>query len=753
MSGSHVAALGRVAHLLTDTEDTPGTVRAVAEEGMRVFGAQRAGVFLLSDDEGMLETVVAHGLSAAYVDMVRARFREVGPGNLVLQGKPYFSRDARTDQSNPLVEAVRDENFAGVAALPLCYGGGVIGWLTFYHNEPHEYKPDERTLAMAFADQAALAIGMRRLVDTVVRVKREWQSAFDGTGNGLALLDSAGRIERANRFLAALGGMSVTELPGQGIESLFTDWPSPDSDPLRQAGGKGQRVSLFLDAKQGQHVVLTATPRPDGGFVVAVDDLTHYVRLESRYSRLVETAHDAIVLASSDGKVISANPAASELFGVPATQLVGASITALLPDERSEFAGREADTSGARRYEALIRRGTGVRIADVSVSPLEERGNVMGLVAVARDVTRERLASEALRRSERRFRALFNRAPLAIFTLDREGGFIGANRAAFRLAGITSPDPTSRLQDFVLPADWPRVEAELGKSFRGEARDFLFQFRRLTGGVRQAAAVTVPVEEHGGRSAVLAIARDVTDEVELRERLTHSEKMAALGALVSGTAHELNNPLAGIAAMAQALLLDRGVAPDISQALETIRREAMRAARIVTDLLTFARLRPLQRREVNLNQLVKDTFAATPSLGAQGVVWTLGLDPTLPVFAADPDQVRQVITNLLVNATQAMSDAERRDGLVRTWSTPDWVGLEVLDTGPGIAPDVLSRIFEPFFTTRSHRQGTGLGLSISHGIIRAHGGEIHGENRPEGGARFTFQLPRDPTRIARTTDA
>ena len=104
-------------------------------------------------------------------------------------------------------------------------------------------------------------------------------------------------------------------------------------------------------------------------------------------------------------------------------------------------------------------------------------------------------------------------------------------------------------------------------------------------------------------------------------------------------------------------------------------------------------------------------------------------------------------------ATQAMADAERRDGLVRTWSTPDWVGLEVLDTGPGIAPDVLSRIFEPFFTTRAHRQGTGLGLSISHGIIRAHGGEIRGENRPEGGARFTFQLPRDPTRIARTTDA
>ena len=752
MSSSHVSALGRVAHLLADTEDTAGTVRAVAEEGIRVFGAQRAGVFLLSEGEGEVENVVAIGLSSAYVDAVRARFREAHAASTVLRGEAYFIRDAREDVTSPIHAAVRGEGFAAVAALPLAYGGRVIGWLAFYHDEPHDYLPDERTLAGAFADQAALAIGMRRLLDMVVRIKREWQSAFDGTGNGLALVDSAGRIERANRFLADLGGVPVTELPGSGLESLFVDWPRGEADPLRQAGGRGQRVSLYLDSRRGQHVVLTATPRPGGGFVVAVDDLTHYIRLESRYSRLVETAHDAIMLAGPDGRVVFANPAAAELFGAPAGQLVGAGLSALLPDERSESAA-DANRTGARRYEALIRRPAGMRIADVSVSPLEERGHPAGLVAVARDVTRERLAAEALRRSERRFRALFNRAPLAIFTLDKDGAFLGANRAAFRLAGVTSPEPAGRLQDFVIPADWPRVEAELARSLQGEARDFLFQFRRLGGGVRLAAAVTVPVEEHGGRHAVLAIARDVTDEVELRERLTHSEKMAALGALVSGTAHELNNPLAGIAAMAQALLLDRGVPSDISQALETIRREAMRAARIVTDLLTFARLRPLERREVNLNQLVRDTFAATPGLAAHGVVWTLGLDPTLPTVVADPDQVRQVITNLLVNATQAMAEAERRDGLVRTWSNADWIGLEVLDTGPGIAPDVLTRIFEPFFTTRAHRQGTGLGLSISHGIIRAHGGEIRGENRPEGGARFTFQLPRDPTRIARTSDA
>jgi PAS domain S-box-containing protein len=751
---SHVAALGRVAHLLAGAADTAETVRAVAEEGMRVFGAQRAGVFLLDERDGAtVEDVVSLGLSPEYVASIRGRFREAHSASAALRGEAYFARDAREDLTSPIHAAVRREGFAAVAALPLSYGGRVIGWLAFYHDTPRDYPPDERTLAGAFADQAALAIGMRRLLDTVVRVKREWQSAFDGTGNGLALVDGSGRIERANRFLADIAAVPVTELPGKRLDALFVDWPTGEGDPLRQAAGRAQRLSLFLRTAQGQHFVLTATPRPDGGFVVAVDDLTHYVRLESRYIRLVETAHDAIILAGPDGKVVSANPAAAELFGRPAGDLLGADLGQLLSDERTEGADRDPARTQARRYESLVRRPDSTRIADVSISPLEERGYPAGQVAVARDVTRERLATEALRRSERRFRALFNRAPLAIFTLDRTGRFLAANRATFRLAGIREPDRSARLSDFVVAADWPRVSEELERSFRGEARDFLFQFRRLDGAVRQAAAVTVPVEEHGGRGAVLAIARDVTEEVELRERLTHSEKMAALGALVSGTAHELNNPLAGIAAMAQALLIDRTVSADVAQALDTIRREAVRAARIVTDLLTFARLRPLARRDVNLNTLVRDTFAATPGLSANGVVWTLGLDPTLPTVAADPDQVRQVITNLLANASQAMADAPRPEGLVRTWSNDDWVGFEVLDSGTGIAPEVLTRIFEPFFTTKAHGQGTGLGLSISHGILRAHNGEIRGENRPEGGARFTFQLPRDPTRIARTGDA
>ena len=749
MSDGHVAALGRVAHLLAGTEDAAGSMTAVAEEGLRVFGAQRVGIFLLDERTGAAEPMVVHGLSSDYLGAVGRQYREMHSAGSALRGEPYFARDAREDRTSPVHAAVLREGFAAVAALPLIFCGGVIGWMSFYHDQPREYAPDERQLARAFADQAALAIGRSRLLETVSRIKTEWQAAFDGIGSGLALVDASGRIERGNRFMAGLAGVEITALPGILLAPLFRDWPLPPRDPLDGAARRGNRVSLFLNTTRGQHVALTATVRPEGGFVVAVEDLTEYVRLEARYSQLVETAQEAIILTGADGVVQFANPAAAALFGQPATALVGRSLTALLPDE----AIRTGPAMGGQRYESLIRRSDGMRIADVSVSPLEERGQPAGAVAVARDVTRERLATEALRRSERRFRALVHRAPLAIFTLDHAGQFLSANRATFRLAGLSAFRSSASLSDFVEPADRARVIELVERSFRGETCDFMFHYRRVDGAVRQAAAVTVPVEERGGRKGILALARDVTEEVELREQLNHAEKMAALGALVSGVAHELNNPLAGIAALAQALQLDAAVPVEVGQGLETMRREAMRAARIVTDLLTFARQRRLERQATDLNALVRETFVTTPALGGDGVDWTLGLDPTLPQVSGDPDQLRQVVTNLLVNASQAMATASQRVGLVRTWWDGEWVGCEVLDSGSGMPPDAVPRVFEPFFTTKTHGHGTGLGLSISHGIVRAHGGEIRGENRPGGGACFAFQLPRDPTRISRTSHA
>jgi signal transduction histidine kinase len=235
--------------------------------------------------------------------------------------------------------------------------------------------------------------------------------------------------------------------------------------------------------------------------------------------------------------------------------------------------------------------------------------------------------------------------------------------------------------------------------------------------------------------------RDVTDEQALRERVAHAEKMAALGQLVSGVAHEINNPLAGITALAEALAVE-STDEGTDRMLDAIRREAGRAARIVQELLLFSRQRPLARSEIDLNDVVREVVTVTPASGER---WHLELDDDLPTVPADHDQVIQVIRNLVRNGTQAMADRPAARGRIRTWAEADRVCCEIQDEGPGIAPDVLPRIFEPFFTTKAAGEGTGLGLSISHGIVRAHGGEIQAQNRPEGGARFSFELPRPTT--------
>ncbi len=735
---AQVEALGRLAHRFTESEDAEGAMQASALEGLRVFEAERAAVFIFDRPRGAVECRFSIGLSSGYIQTAVSRLRDYPSVAAAVQaGEPYFVTDIAADPDHPLkLEAAR-EGIAALAALPLRFAGEVIGSIALYHDQPRAYPPDERGIASAYAEIAALAIGKSRLLDQVSRIKREWQSAFDGTGSGLALVEATGHVSRGNRFLADLAGVPVTALPGLNIRSLFPAWPSPADDPLLQAIATNMRVSQPLEGRDGRHLVVTATPRPMGGLVVAVEDLTALVQLEERFTRLVQTAEDAIVIADPDGHLVFANRTACELFDRTSAELHGQLLDTLLPpdDRPSE------ESPPLARYTATVAHADGPRYAAVSQAPLEERGTRTGTVAVIRDVTRERHSSEALRRSEARFRALFAAAPLAIFTVSRDYRFQSVNHAAVGLAELGRRDRGRRVGDFIQPDELFQVEAHLAASFRGETRAFTFHVARLDGSSRVADAVAVAYDEAGNDRSVLLIARDVTDEVKLRERVTHSEKLAALGQLVSGVAHELNNPLAGIAALAQALSLDPAASQDTASVADSIRREAVRAARIVTELLTFARQRPLKRSETDLNQVIRNALAGTPR-ATEGARWSLDLDDRLPEVPGDAEQLQQVLTNLLLNATQSMAGRGGGEGVIRTWSTDRVVGCEVCDSGTGIAPDVLPKIFEPFFTTKGVGEGTGLGLSISHGIIRAHGGDIQVKNLATGGAAFWFELPR-----------
>jgi PAS domain S-box-containing protein len=255
------------------------------------------------------------------------------------------------------------------------------------------------------------------------------------------------------------------------------------------------------------------------------------------------------------------------------------------------------------------------------------------------------------------------------------------------------------------------------------------------------ATVAAIVDRRGSAAHVVSVERDITEERRLREQLIHSERLSAVGQLVAGVAHEINNPLQAVMGFAE-LLMSADTSPEIRQDLEQIRADANRAAKIVRHLLLFARRTTLERSVADLNEIARSTTALRVNqLRAFNVELVEHYSNELPMLVVNREEIQQVVLNLLINAEQSVRSTDR-PGQIRlsTGETGDAVYVEVTDTGPGVAPMVASRIFEPFFTTKDVGQGTGLGLSVSLGIARAHGGNL--ELRPAAyGACFRLTLP------------
>ena len=238
---------------------------------------------------------------------------------------------------------------------------------------------------------------------------------------------------------------------------------------------------------------------------------------------------------------------------------------------------------------------------------------------------------------------------------------------------------------------------------------------------------------------------DVTEQERLESQLIQSEKMAAVGQLVSGVAHELNNPLTSVAGLAEFLLEQPVPSERDREHLRVIREQADRATQIVRNLLTFARKGPAEVERYQLNELVERTVSLVGfEARLQEITIDVTLDPALPALLGDRYQIQQVVLNLVTNAIQAVRTnppARARRVRIATLLQDDLVTLRVADSGPGIDAALLPHIFTPFVTTKDPGQGTGLGLSISYRILEGHGGSLGVERPDEGGAVFVMQLP------------
>jgi two-component system NtrC family sensor kinase len=286
----------------------------------------------------------------------------------------------------------------------------------------------------------------------------------------------------------------------------------------------------------------------------------------------------------------------------------------------------------------------------------------------------------------------------------------------------------------------------------GAVSDYLLRLRRADGSALWVEVNARAVVEVDGETVrIEALMRDVSDRKrhedqsrDVYHQLLQAEKMAALGTTISGVAHELNNPLATILTWAERLT-ERDLDPQARKGITTILGEADRAARIVRNLLTFARKRHTTRTMVDINQVVRETLALRAYEQRVTNITVLdALASGIPHVFADPHQIQQVLLNLVINAEQAMLGANGRGMLVvRTWqdAAGESVILEVNDDGPGVADEVKKKIFDPFFTTKEVGKGTGLGLTVAYAIVEEHGGRLWLESEPGQGASFFIQLP------------
>jgi PAS domain S-box-containing protein len=596
-----------------------------------------------------------------------------------------------------------------------------------------------------------------QLSDVIARSNRSFKELIDSFEDAACAVSLDGTLRTVNKSVSDLLGLPYADIVGKKFFDFL-------EEPTRGSVEAG--LGRFLERRHWSGTVrvrLRNSARPlyfdcvlsaivKSGEVVGASvlgrDATGQHEKELRFTELFETLQEGAYFSTPEGKLLDANPALVSILGYGAKEeLLGLDAGKLNVDpEAPPVLGRAPDDrGGVRAREIALRKkdGTAAVFLESSRAVWDAAGKLIRYQGTLVDVTERRKLERQLLQQEEFRRRLLESFPDLILVVDLEERYTFVSSRVRDLLGYEPGDLLGK--KISETEDHSRELAALYHDVISGTRNFgsaEYGARHRDGSWRTMRASASQLFDADAKlGGVIVSVRDITTEKKLEQQIIQSERLAAMGAMIGGVAHELNNPLTSILGVSE-LLQDSQATDAARKQIGILQQQARRAAEIVHNLTYFSRPPAPGKTPVNLGEVVERTLNLHAySLRKNSITVDFLREPGLPYVEGDPHQLMQVFLNLILNAEQAIRETRDRGTLrIRLGNTGDSVWASFQDDGPGIPADTLASIFDPFYTTKRPGRGTGLGLSICKSVMKEHNGSIEAANAPGGGAVFTVTL-------------
>jgi PAS domain S-box-containing protein len=596
-----------------------------------------------------------------------------------------------------------------------------------------------------------------QLSQVIMRSQRNFKELIDSFDDPACAVSLDGTMRTVNKRITDITGLTYSELIGRKIYE-FVDEPTQADlesglgrflEKKRWSGTvqvrmKNRSRPLFFEC------VLNGIVKNDEvvGASILGRDVTEQREKELRFTELFETLQEGVYFSTPDGGLLDANPALVSLLGYAEKRdLLALEPAALNFDSGQPVLGRAIDDrGGVRTREIKLRRkdGTAAIFLDSSRAVWDTSGNIIRYQGTLVDITEKRKMEWQLTQQEEFRSRLLESFPDLILVVDLEERYTFVSSRARDILGCEPKDMLGKkitdIEDHSPEMAALYRQVVSGKESFASAE---YSVRHRDGSFRtMRAAGSRLVDADAKISGVIISVRDITVERKLEQQIVQSERLAAMGAMIGGVAHELNNPLTSIMGVSE-LLQDTETNETSRKQLAMLQQQARRAAEIVQNLTYFSRPPAPGKSRINLVEVVERTLNLHAySLRKNNVTVDFLKQAGMPYALGDPHQLMQVFLNLILNAEHAIRDARDKGTLrIRLGKGDDSVWVSFHDDGPGITKENLPNIFDPFYTTKRPGRGTGLGLSICKSVMKEHKGSIEAANSPDGGAVFTVTLP------------